>query len=171
MQPKPIPLARRYGFWFADNRNMTEIKFRAWDKKTKKMRAVNTISFHYENAAFDYDDSRLPKVIYVWGTEIIGEYAPKPIVLYREPKDIMLMQFTGLRTKNKKKEIYENDILEDDGQWYEVTWCNYRAAWLAKGIKGTDHDIELAEIAAGRDCCLVGNIYENPELLKEATSE
>ena len=37
-----------------------EIKFRVWDKKSKKMRELDMISFHNSRGCFDHDDSNLP---------------------------------------------------------------------------------------------------------------
>lgn len=82
---------------------MRELKFRAWDKVSKKMRAVNSIAFHCEEECFDFDNSRLPKVVNLWGKDIIED---KPIVLHREANKVELMLCTGLKDKNNK-EIYE----------------------------------------------------------------
>ena len=122
---------------------MREIKFRAWTRE------------EYEEA---YEMSESFRV-----TDLDGYYCMPPIT-WADKKDVILMQYTGLKDKNGK-EIYEGDILEDDAYWYEVVWSINRGAWLAQGCRGTDHDIEAAEIAASRDCCRAGNIYENPELL------
>lgn len=81
---------------------------------------------------------------------------------YLDDDDITLMQFTGLLDKNGK-EIYEGDIL---GYWG-------KAAWLVGFVEGrfcfiyedgrkafglTKSSLQGKEI--------IGNIYQNPELLK-----
>lgn len=77
-----------------------------------------------------------------------------------------LMQYTGLHDKNGK-EIYEGDILKSM-QWNDIYLVKYigTAFYLCrKGNKGfnkitTWNNAEKSEV--------VGNIYDNPELLGEA---
>lgn len=74
-------------------------------------------------------------------------------------------EFTGLKDKNGK-EVYEGDIVigkEHTGavEWQTDGWIIHQNG---KGYQGLcDWGIEKLEI--------LGNIYENPELLKEAHSE
>lgn len=144
---------------------MREIKFRAWDKKTKKMRAVNSIVFHYEEECFDFDNSRLPKVVNLWGKDIIED---KAIVLHREIKDVELMQYTGLKDKNGK-EIYENDIV--GFYWQDRTKCScgvvgYGAfnCTCCDGVYGWHFGKQ--DIREHYDYEVIGNIFDNPELLE-----
>lgn len=151
---------------------MREIKFRAWDKKTKKMRAVNSIVFHYEEECFDFDNSRLPKVVNLWGKDIIED---KAIVLHREIKDVELMQYTGLKDKNGK-EIYEGDVVkkvDTNGLgWHRERNCKVsfdkEGYWLLTTEYGDGYwigevDIEQLEV--------IGNIFDNPELLNNADKQ
>ena len=73
------------------------------------------------------------------------------------------MQFTGLKDKNGK-EIYEGDYLQHaDGEVSVVEWLDgcfvVRHFW---NKKKSDCDF----IAAKNLFEIIGNIYENPELLK-----
>lgn len=76
----------------------------------------------------------------------------------------VLMQYTGLKDKNGK-EIYEGDIVEFKYArckelWIaEVRWCIYGWSLLGKhtGWFGTKYF---------EGCEVIGNIYENPELLE-----
>jgi len=117
---------------------MRQIKFRAWDKKYKIMTACVTLKHISE------------------GFEGINNN--------------IVMQFTGLKDKNGK-EIYEGDLIKfwdylgevyyEDGQYvfsevepykyYELYYIDLRSM-----IYEEQQEIEV-----------IGNIYENPELLKE----
>lgn len=72
------------------------------------------------------------------------------------------MQYTGLNDKNKKP-IYEGDILSmHNGQYNsQVIWDTdgYVADHIGNG--GSESITTWIE-----DCEIIGNIYENPELLK-----
>ena len=120
---------------------MREIKFRAWDKLNKEMFNVESINFQERRV---YRDT----------------------VSYREFNDIELMQYTGLKDKNNK-EIYEGDILfESSGEnYYKVVFEN--ASFRAE-FKGDfeEYSFDLIDVVA-QGCEVVGNIYENPELIKE----
>jgi uncharacterized phage protein (TIGR01671 family) len=70
-----------------------------------------------------------------------------------------IMQYTGLKDKNGK-EIYEGDILQREGHNYKhiVKWWNesagFNLSWVCECmLKGFNIEI-------------IGNIHENPELLK-----
>jgi uncharacterized phage protein (TIGR01671 family) len=84
-----------------------------------------------------------------------------------------LMQFTGLHDKNGK-EIYEGDIVRyfhDDEAIVEVRWWNelaqFAIAWRSQRIKSLRGcDSEPILINTNIDGEVIGNIYENPELLK-----
>jgi len=123
---------------------MREIKFRAWDNEFKKMKQIDI------QEGFD--------------------------------SELLLMQFTGLKDKNGK-EIYEGDILklgdedkEPKTTFSEVYWCEYQSKFMHKRrfLTGGGSAGELNTWNNYLDgikdldfCEVIGNIYENPELLKE----
>ena len=79
-------------------------------------------------------------------------------------QDYPLMQFTGLKDKNDK-EIYEGDILKcDDDKLRQITWYELGAGWRV-GINDKDTYFNGLGVYANTFQVL-GNIYENPELLE-----
>ena len=122
---------------------MREIKFRAWDKVEKKMFIPARLSFKDELYQEFYNDS-------CGGNEHPFSY-------------INLMQYTGLKDKNGK-EIYEGDVVRYKA--FEI--------WYARKVY---FDTELCQFGLHSSNFLfhnqfsdnleiIGNIYENPELLK-----
>ena len=81
-------------------------------------------------------------------------------------KDLVLMQSTGLVDKNGK-EIFEGDIVKmskdvySEPTYYEVV-RHYGGAYR---LESKQHGCELW--LRHTDCKVVGNIYENKELLEE----
>jgi len=72
-----------------------------------------------------------------------------------------LMQYTGLKDKNGV-EIYEGDMCHFknryDGEYTNAIVYYKNGFYLDDGLHG---------IWDAEDCGVIGNIYENPELLKE----
>ena len=139
---------------------MREIKFRAWDDAPndngKRM-------FYFERPFFDSE--------YSW----LSFDQPKGLKEYamhnQSKEDIVLMQYTGLKDKNGK-EIYEGDILKsaieqtvggqietigvvewDDNGYWKYDLPDYGQSF---GIN----------ILFDEEYKVIGNIYENPKLLK-----
>jgi len=126
---------------------MRELKFRAWDKITNTMCVIWDISW----TGRDSPDESINYVrIETDGTVDRGE------------NEVILMQYTGLKDKHGK-EIYEGDIVNEH--------CRY-------GVKG--HEVKMEHVSGSDDMGtdmfgyidfdesveIIGNIYENPELLK-----
>lgn len=124
------------------------ITFRAWDKNKKKMLYLN----HDDEGSWSS-----------WG-DIIFPYAQGDGNLYD------LMQYTGLKDKNGK-EIYEGDVMQakvTNASHFKVIW-NYDAWRLLRYCNGVEEEgnyygfIENLEV--------IGNIYENSELLNFSQDE
>lgn len=132
-----------------------EIKFRAYLKEEKKMVNVETIDFSEKS------------IQYLEKNEIIDIYLLRTKFL----EDIELMQYTRIKDKNGK-EIYEGDILKYnfpfDGRLKHVSPVKFLETEASFGIKDIyGNEIPLYRITANNYFEVVGNIYENSELLEE----
>ena len=120
---------------------MREIKFRAWDKDSKKM---------FKIARFDFSDYTIYSHLFACDG-YLGESCE-------------IMQYTGLKDNNGV-EVHFNDIVEDEyGHRYEVVFegdclrCN--------GISRIRGGHKPKNRWFGRGLNIIGNIYENPVLLE-----
>ena len=124
-----------------------EIKFRAWLREEKKMVNVETI---------DFTDKSMQ---YLEKNEIIDAYLLRRVIF----DDIELMQYTGIKDKNGV-EIYEGDLVKILDNVNE-TICEVRFEYGGYILKNGDLREELLYLEE-RFMEVVGNIYENEELLK-----
>ncbi len=112
------------------------IKFRIWDKKKK----------------------------YFWFPKYNGETIFKEVF---NDDDSIPLQFIGLKDKNNK-EIYEGDIINLTGPDYNFNYVIIFQDGAFRIAESLSYDIGWRLIPAG--CCkfgkVIGNIFENPELLK-----
>jgi len=118
---------------------MREIRFRAWDNFNRRM-------IENPNIGWDEEDDEI----------MIDKGGGK----WRSPKQLILMQYTGLKDKNGK-EIYEGDVVKHSVEPIEINQIEFHNAQYhlePHGLSLCD-EYEIVEI--------IGNIHENPELLKE----
>lgn len=121
---------------------MREIKFRVWDISKNEMYQVVTMEFNKATGEISF-------------------------------KEYPIMQYTGLLDKNYK-EIYEGDIVRakghadiwNDNKYFDhsgvIEWIDVDACFAVQ----TGHK-EIFTIGRFDDGVkIIGNIYENPELLK-----
>lgn len=79
-----------------------------------------------------------------------------------EHPDIVIMQFTGLTDKNGR-EIYEGDVMKDRfGAICQIVYVDFGG--YRQLSKMGYSPLNQAEIISSNDI-VIGNIYENPELL------
>lgn len=133
---------------------MRKIKFRAWDSDRKKM----VFEFANEIDSIEYslitnEDNEL----------FCGNYMDNGD--WQEPK---LMQFTGLTDKNGK-EIYEGDIVKIGLKRTKQVKYNVQGArfWMIKEHFTEEFMADFGDenITLCSNLEVIGNIYENPELL------
>lgn len=154
---------------------MITIKFRAWDKRKKRMIPLEEKEY----------------VLVIATGELLengeGEFYPTE-------KNVILMQYTGLEDKNGK-EIYEGDILRgynrkiyqvlfpQIGGGFYIDWYDKKKKEGSRQIIGdyyeavvyiglsnsvTSNGKPLRDVRAEKYTPeIIGNIYENPELLEE----
>lgn len=130
---------------------MRILKFRAWARR----------SDNFE------DDGEHRKFEMIPADSLAFElYMPLSELLVDIEDDIYFMQFTGLKDSNDN-EIYEGDILSghSDGN-VRVEWVNEAGGYEC--IFSDESNIGIAEMCVwfGNDSEIIGNIYENPDLIK-----
>lgn len=122
-----------------------EIKFRAWDTVNNQMLPVELIDFRNDLVSLNEGDNSLSDTSEMF----------------------ILMQYTGSKDKNGV-EGFHKDIWEFLNTIYIVEWDDKKAGFYLKNIhpRATeDDDIEMEHFSKGR---IVGNKFENPELLETA---
>lgn len=119
-------------------------KFRAWDKETKTMNGMAEI---YRNRN-------------------------QEIELHPRDDEIILMQSTGLHDKNGK-EIFEGDVIaievDDTGMPINArVFQNSKIGVLMFHVFEDNEDVPMVELLEDNSVAfeIIGNIYENPELLE-----
>ena len=131
---------------------MREIKFRAWDKALKSWTNYSIyddlLMYYYKHAE-------------CWETDQEGER-------------FILCQYTGLKD-NEDREIYEGDIVKaiSFARWIGVVkYSDENQAFifddLDKKYRGKS-TVFMNQFDDGFE--ILGNIYENPELLKEIAND
>ena len=87
--------------------------------------------------------------------------------LIKEGEQLILMQYTGRKDRNNQ-EIYEGDIVREHyhNKTFKVFWNSMGCGswWFAERNK--DGDMEHASTVNLDYLEVIGNIYENPELLE-----
>ncbi len=134
---------------------MREIKFRAWDKNIEAM-------VDPENLLLD--GSGLVTIYYQNCDEVESVWETDQLVL----GNIELLQYTGLKDENGV-EIYEGDILKNEKDVVgRVAWNKGAGCWGSVIHTTVNRDLaeSLKPFAWNRFVEVIGNIYENPELMK-----
>ena len=131
-------------------------KFRAFDKKYKKIMKVNEINFEKSS---------------VWIESDSGDHENRH-TLTRGFDEVILMQSTGLHD-DQGVEIFEGDIIEHlDFNSNEITKSEVRILkgcfYLVISVDGFKYDVPMMDLKD--DECILeikGNVHENHELLED----
>jgi len=128
------------------------LKFRVWDKEENRM--------------------ILPK--YLYSIDLLKEWVTErtkcnyTFSLHSIPFDkVKFMQSTGLKDKNGK-EIFEGDIVDYKGREAVVKWHGSYASFIYRFVDGLQERVSEWDplFLACYNFEVIGNIYENPELLE-----
>jgi uncharacterized phage protein (TIGR01671 family) len=123
---------------------MKEIKFKAWDKEFKQIVDITGINWMNGTCQLTRQAS--------------DEY-------WHKIEDFILMEYTGLKDKNGV-EIYKGYIVTTNtGKNMVIGWSDRFASFV---IEREDWVFQhyFGESMESEDCEIVGDIYQNPELLK-----
>lgn len=121
---------------------MREIKFRAWTEPENKMINWNSL---------------LRMNLY-------------NIFVIPEQCGVILMQYTGLKDKNGK-EIYEGDIIQTEELTAVIEYSEIYAEYITTNTNQIQYEDEPLGDLRGEEIEVIGNIYENPDLLEKGKEE
>lgn len=130
---------------------MREIKFRAWDKKVKEM---------------IYDALEIRNIGIGDGSVLIDSRAQRG-------NELIWLQYTGLKDRGDR-EAYEADLIQNEyGRICEIAWCQSHGQWDAKIRKAINNDKPngFSPEEWWHSVKIIGNIYENPELMAAKKGE
>lgn len=124
-----------------------DIKFRGWDSVNEVMLQVESINFREGYVSLNEGDNSLTDTLEM----------------------IELMQYTGLNDKYGK-EIWEGDILERYGYW-SIRIEYDKGCLMVRDLDEVRYNnlilnVPICNFESINDWKVIGNIYENPELLE-----
>ena len=142
------------------------LKFRAYNVATKDF--VNNVSGISDYSELENDDGKKFSFRAVNNSH-------RTLYAAQLKTDWILMQCTGLKDKNGKL-IYEGDVIEVTCGKFIIQYCDKckslqcfsKVSWIKElycfACEGDYHWFDLLDDL--EDCEVIGNIYENPELLE-----
>ena len=144
-----------------------QLKYRAWDKEANIMVYSDHRTRKLYDVYYGFEMNSKGELECNWEGEFTESHVLDGGILDN------IMQSTGLHDKNGK-EIYEGDIVKCTDGADEISKLNSdtgigKIEWLEKWGFWNISNIEngLGDISYNGYVEVIGNIYENPELLKE----
>ena len=140
---------------------MREIKFRAWDKENKEW-------LRYVKKQLGWRGSQgvvEVKPLMTWVYESSDGEAYNDLQFLIDSEHFEVCQYTGLKDKNGK-EIWEGDVVSGKACNDEPLEICFIDACFELYDRGGNYYGDLKQIYSMLE--VIGNIYENPELLKNA---
>jgi uncharacterized phage protein (TIGR01671 family) len=126
---------------------MREIKFRLWDSQKKKW-------YKNSDCLLELDGS-------ITQIDVVNVYDDEEKYDFKNRKDLVIMQYTGLKDQNSK-EIYEGDICTIwMGSKQDNPYVVEDLRELYLDLNHVDRYYRITQIE------VIGNIYENPELVQQ----
>jgi hypothetical protein len=131
---------------------MKELKFRIWDLEEKEWTNYSPQTLcDYKNKIFEF---------------LLSKY---------QRKNYIIQLYTNFKDKNGF-DLYDGDIVSvrlyedwNDSRGYDaiyqISWCNLHVGWRGFTKKMLDKN-NMAGIPLPTPITLIGNIFENPNLLK-----
>ena len=143
-----------------------ELKFRVWDKPRKQF--INSKEFYGDDysekselgEAFLDFNGKLKIARYPIGN---GDNSADSVFSEMESDNYTIQQYTGIQDSNKKY-IYDGDIviytINKKTYMSVVMWENF--GWVTRDYP----EGSTIPLTTGIEYTIIGNIFENPELLK-----
>lgn len=155
---------------------MRDIKFRAWD----------SVSGNISPAFSLFGEFTLLGAVFAWLSHVRGVEGGECGL--KDLNSIEIMQFTGLKD-SEGADIYEGDIIKFTYWWFDgneaestltggIVYSDYSMSFQLKGVKNkeweqhtgclndTEYLTPFSELTFEEaDFLVVGNIYENPNML------
>ncbi len=117
---------------------MREIKFRAWNSKSKVFHPADDLAIRLDGELLCLDSD-------------LGGHGIEGFIEFRNSQNYVFLQYTDLKDKNGK-EIYEGDIIGEKEVYFDKKTASF-------DLKGSN--LRLWASAGINE--IQGNVYENPE--------